>query len=162
MYTQHRMVHRPRPLRPPARPMGLYGLRAASEMFSAAVVLPEQFHADSDGTYKMRGVVALMCAVLEEAVHCWQQQSTKSGRRAQRLTREAEEWIFSDDARWLFSFVNICAALNLDPAYIRRGLTQLRQHSRSAPQKTRPPARAVHRPLQLAAYTSEKGNVRRM
>jgi hypothetical protein len=119
-------------------------------MFSATVVLPEQFHADSDGTYKMRGVVALMCAVLEEAVHCWRRQSTKSGRRAQRLTREAEEWFFSDDAGWLFSFVNICAALNLDSDYIRRGLTQLRQHSQSALQKKRPHARAVRRPLQLA------------
>jgi hypothetical protein len=120
-------------------------------MFSAAAVLPEQFHTDSDGTYKMRGVVALMCAVLEEAVHCWQQQSTKSGRRAQRLTREAEEWFFTDDPCWLFSFVNICAALSLDPDYIRRGLTQLRQHSRSAPQKKRPRAVPARRPLQLAA-----------
>lgn len=151
MHTRHAPTSQRERVLPPAQPVGLTGPSAVSEMFSATVVLPEQFHADSDGTYKMHGVVALMRAVLEEAVHCWQQQSTKSGQRAQRLTREAEEWLFSDDPRWLFSFVNICAALNFDPDYIRRGLTQLRQYSRSAPQKKRLRARAVRRPLQLAA-----------
>lgn len=151
MHTRHSPTSQRKFGPPLAQPVHLYGVSAASEMFAAVVLLPEQFHVDSDSAYKMRGVVALMCAVLEEAVHCWQQQSTKSGQRAQRLTREAEEWLFSDDSRWLFSFVNICAALNLDPEYLRRGLTQLRQHSRSAPQKKRSRARTVRRSLQLAA-----------
>ena len=73
MHTRHSPTSQRKLVPPPTQPVGLCGVSAASEMFSATVVLPEQFHADSDGTYKMRGVVALMCAVLEEAVHCWRQ-----------------------------------------------------------------------------------------
>jgi hypothetical protein len=120
-------------------------------MFSAAAVLPEQFYAPADSTDKTRGAVALMRAVLEEAVHCLQQQSLKSGRRAQRLTREAEEWFFTDDLHWLFSFVNICAVLDLDPAYIRLGLTRWRLYHSAEPQKTRRRAVPARRPIQLAA-----------
>lgn len=150
MHTRHSPTSQRKLVPPLALPVGLYGLSAASEMFSAAV-LPEQFYAPSDGIYKMRGVVALMRAVLEEAMHCLQQQSMKSGRRAQRLATEAEEWFFTDDPRWLFSFVNVCAALNLDPDYMRQGLTRLRQHSQIALQKKRPRAVPARRPLQLAA-----------
>ena len=152
MHARHYMAHQPaRPLRHLVFPVGLYDLRAASDLFSAAAVLPEQFYAPADGTDKTRGEVALMRAVLEEAVHCLQRQSLKSGRRAQRLTREAEEWFFTDDSRWLFSFVNICAVLGLDPEYIRRGLMQWRRHHSTAPQKTRRLIVPAHRPLKHAA-----------
>lgn len=151
MHARPYMMHQPRPLRRLALPVGLYDLRTASEMFSAAVVLPEQFSAPADSTDKTRGAVALMRAVLEEAVHCLQQQSMKSGRRAQRLTREVKEWFFTDDPHWLFSFVNICAVLGLDPAYIRRGLMQWRQHHAAASEKTKRLIVPVHRPLKRAA-----------
>jgi hypothetical protein len=36
--------------------------------------------------------------------------------------REAEAWFFSDDSRWLFSFVPVCAALGLEAGYIRKKL----------------------------------------
>jgi hypothetical protein len=92
-----------------------------------------------------------MRAVLEEAVHCWQDQSRKSGRRAQRLTREVEAWFFADDPHWLFSFVNICAMLGLDAAYLRQGLRQWRQPVAAAPQKPRRLLVPAHRPLKHAA-----------
>lgn len=65
---------------------------------------------------------ALMCAVLEDAVDCFQQQYVCATRRAKHLGREAEEWLFSDDPHWPFSFLSICAALELCPQYIRQGL----------------------------------------
>jgi hypothetical protein len=68
-----------------------------------------------------------MRAILEDAIECFQKQFVKEGQRTRRLGREAEEWIFADDYRWPFSFVNICAVLGLDAAYIRRGLEQWRQ-----------------------------------
>ncbi len=68
-----------------------------------------------------------MRAVLEDAIDCLRKQSRKSGRRAQRLAQEAEEWLFDNDQRWPFSFVNICHVLGIDPEYIRRGLKQRRQ-----------------------------------
>ena len=66
---------------------------------------------------------ALMCAILEDAVDSFQGQfGSTATRQAKRLGEEAEEWLFSDDSHWVFSFLVICAALDLSPQYIRRGL----------------------------------------
>ena len=92
-----------------------------------------------------------MCAVLEDALKCFQRQFVTRERRAQRLAREAEEWFFADDSRWLFSFVNICAVLDLDPEYIWLGLNRWRQYRSAEHQKTRRRAVPARRPLQLAA-----------
>lgn len=92
-----------------------------------APVLPEQFHNAPDVTYKRRGEVALMYAVLDDAITCFQNGSLATSRRAQRLAREAEAWFFAEDPAWLFSFVSICAVLGLDPDYIRVGLRRWRQ-----------------------------------
>jgi hypothetical protein len=72
---------------------------------------------------------ALMCAVLEDAVDCFQKQFVCATRRAKRLGEEAEEWLFSDDSKWAFSFLSICTALELGPQYIRRGLERWRERS---------------------------------
>ena len=96
-------------------------------LITSDAVLPEQFYNPPARTTG-RGEVALMRAVLEEAVDCFQKQFVKSGRRAQRLAREAEEWIYSDEVRWPFSFVNICAVLGLDPGYMRLKLKRWREN----------------------------------
>jgi hypothetical protein len=72
---------------------------------------------------------ALMCAVLEDAVDCFQKQFVCATRRAKRLGEEAEEWLFSDDSKWAFSFLSICTALDLGPQYIRRGLKRWAERS---------------------------------
>jgi hypothetical protein len=36
--------------------------------------------------------------------------------------REAEVWLFDDDRRWPFSFVNICDAFDLSPPAVRVAL----------------------------------------
>lgn len=105
-----------------ALPLLLYDLGAASQTFPPAPMLPEQFYQTATCANVVHGEVALRRAVLEDAIHCFQQQSQKTGRRAQRLAREAEEWLFADDHRWPFSFVNICMVLGLDPDYLRVGL----------------------------------------
>jgi len=68
----------------------------------------------------------LMRAVLEDALLCFQKGLAHPGRRVQRVAREAEEWLFSDDDSWPFSFVSICAVLGLEPAYLRQGLRSWR------------------------------------
>ncbi|HJY80653.1 MAG TPA: hypothetical protein VKK81_06160 [Candidatus Binatia bacterium] len=108
-------------------------LGAASTRLLAAAVLPVQFFSISDRSYKDRGEVALMRAVLEDALNCVAKQSSSRGRRPQRLAREAEAWIFADDDHWPFAFVNICTVLGLDPGYVRRGLTRWCLHRRTAP-----------------------------
>lgn len=74
---------------------------------------------------------ALLCAVLVDAVESFQGQFVSlANRRARRLSEEAEEWLFSDDCRGVFSFRAICDALDLSPQYIRRGLRSLQQRER--------------------------------
>ena len=83
---------------------------------------------------------ALMCAVLEDAVDCFQKQFVCASPRAKRLGQEAEAWLFSDNSKWAFSFLSICAALDLDPQYIRRGLKRWRERG---PQPRKQPAYIV-------------------
>ena len=64
---------------------------------------------------------ALMYAVLEDAFLCFHKQFEPEPRFIERA-REAEDWFFSEDSRWLFSFESICAALGLEPRYIRQKL----------------------------------------
>jgi hypothetical protein len=69
----------------------------------------------------------LMLAVLEEAVLTLMRHRADSRMRRRRLAHEAELWIMERNASWPFAFENICAALRLDPDYLRRGLLQLVQ-----------------------------------
>lgn len=97
------------------------------------LISPKQFvsiptHEASTNVYDRWPEAALMRAVLEDAINCFRNQFHSTGRRQQRLAREAEEWLFSDDSHWPFSFLHICAVLGLDPEYIRLGLKRLSQH----------------------------------
>jgi hypothetical protein len=97
----------------------------ARYILSPTAVLPAQFFPPADRSGK--GEVALMRAVLEEAMDCFRRQFAVRDPRTLRLAQEAEEWLFADEERWPFSFLNICAALEIDPHYLRRGLRQWRQ-----------------------------------
>jgi hypothetical protein len=65
------------------------------------------------------GPRGLMLAVLKDALHCW---ALRQDRRVhhRKLAIEAERWIRDDDPSSLFSFSNVCGALDLDPATVRR------------------------------------------
>jgi len=64
----------------------------------------------------------LMLAILEDAIHCFQDNLLTQNVRSRRLFEEAEEWIVEADGDWIFSFENICEALGFSPAYLREGL----------------------------------------
>jgi hypothetical protein len=85
---------------------------------------------------------ALMQAVLEDALACFQRQCATEPPWVQQEAREAEEWLFSDDAHGLFSYVYVCAVLGLEPESIRQELRRWsqsyhtrRQHSRAMRQR---------------------------
>ena len=116
MRTTHNAIHR-RPARQPVSARRA----AAYDRTASATVLPEQFF---DSRVKLAAVcpeTALMYAVLEDAFLCFHKQFEAEPRFMQRA-REAEDWFFSDDSRRPFSFVSICAALGLEPHYIRQKL----------------------------------------
>ena len=116
MYTTRMHAHRSRS-RQTASPTRAPGY----ERPAAVSVPPEKFF---DSRVKLAAVcpeTALMYAVLEDAFLCFQEQFETEPWFAQRA-REAEDWFFSDDSRWLFSFVSVCHALGLEPKYIRTKL----------------------------------------
>ena len=63
-----------------------------------------------------------------------------TNRRGRRLFGETCEWFDSHDNTWVFSFENICYALDLVPDHIREGLTRWRQEQA----RRRPVAAAPH------------------
>jgi len=132
----------------PALSPFLYDLTAASQALPPETLLPEQFHGTPTHADSSYGEAALMRAVLEDAIHCLQKSA---GRKAQRLAREAEQWLFTDDHRWPFSFINICGALGLDAEYVRSGLKGWRQGPASDPLQEKRREALVRRPARLAA-----------
>jgi hypothetical protein len=63
--------------------------------------------------------VALMAAVLEDAILSFCRCAGSRGVRSQQLFQETAEWFASSDTVWPFAFENICDALALDSDWIR-------------------------------------------
>jgi len=103
-------------------------------LFGPDAVLPARFHPTPGMSPERR----LMLAILEDALRI----CTRKNRERRRLVSETEEWIFSDDARAPFSFVNVCNALGFD-------VDSLRAHVRRSMSRT-----TCLEPLTLAAAAS--------
>jgi hypothetical protein len=71
----------------------------------------------------------LILAVLEDAIWCFQKGLRASGKRRRSLFHEAEEWIFDQNGGALFSFENVCDALDFEPEYLRKGLTRWKEEA---------------------------------
>lgn len=118
------------------------GRLAEREAVVPAAVFPEQFHSSPHQPSQVRGEVALMQSVLKDAIECFQKQFGTPRFRDYRIAREAEQWFFTDDYQWPFSFVNICSVLGIDPEYIRRGLNR-----QKAERPVEIPRRALRHPI---------------
>lgn len=77
-----------------------------------------------------------MLAVLKDAIACFQSHSFKPSRTNERLFKEAEEWINSNDAG-IFSFNDICETLGLDTEALRKGLKRWKAQQMGAPLEER-------------------------
>jgi hypothetical protein len=124
--THDATAHAPEPLR----------VELAPEL-----VLPAQFHSGFRNDASLRPEKRLMLAVLEEAVGDFQRWVAATGAEGQRLFCEAEDWLASDDTEWPFSFLNICQALGLEPAYLRGGLRRWRDAQRARARRGEPVVR---------------------
>jgi hypothetical protein len=83
-------------------------------------LLPVQFVELLQRPSDRRPEVRLMVAVFEDALRTFCECAGATGRRNQRLFRDAAEWFESPDAHWPFAFENICDALGLEPEWIRQ------------------------------------------
>lgn len=98
-----------------------------------SIPLPSQFFGRAAGGVSLQPEKRLMLAVLEEAVATFQRHAAANTRLGNRLFADVEAWIDSDDGGWPFSFLNICHALGLEPAYVRSGLRRLKERLRATP-----------------------------
>ncbi len=138
MYTTRPPAHRsqsPQPMPAESVPSVSADWTPWYEQLSGVSMLLEQVFSPQASLYTGCPEVALMRAVLEDALVCFQRQFETERRRVQRVAWEAEEWLFSDDSHWLFSFVSVCAVLGLEPESIRQELKRRSQSPPNTPQR---------------------------
>ncbi len=93
-----------------------------ADLLQPDCVLPEQLVEGYRNDSHLSGEKALMLAVLEDGLRCFQEHFRNPRYNPRLLSREAEEWIQADDWDWPFSFNNVCDTLGLDPAAMRAAL----------------------------------------
>ncbi|HWP58627.1 MAG TPA: hypothetical protein VNL14_12120 [Candidatus Acidoferrales bacterium] len=91
---------------------------------------------------RLQGEKALLLAVLEDAIGCFQKYRRARDRRGRQLFLEAEAWFMEAKDSSLFSFTSICDFLGLDPQYLRQGL---RRWEEKAEHEARRPGRHLRR-----------------
>jgi hypothetical protein len=95
----------------------------ATEFSQAFIVVPRpSLLAVLEPLHYQQGEKRLMLAVLKDAVTCIERYHSERGARSLQTYRAALRWIFAQDQEWLFSFENICLALDLDPGRLRSAL----------------------------------------
>lgn len=117
-----------------------------SDLLGPDVILPQQFfegpRCDSDFSPEK----ALMLAILEDAIRCFQEYFRTTRARPRMLSRQAERWIRTRDWNWPFSFNNVCEALGIDSDCMRDALLRMKyEHLMTAerPRTYTRPARIV-------------------
>jgi hypothetical protein len=111
----------------------------AGSVFQPDTLLASQYF---DRVRRRAGVAGerrLMVAVLEDAVTTYMKHAGATDPQRAELFTEAEAWIESDDAVSFYSFENVCAVLDLDPEYLRRGLRASKRRARDAESAERAP-----------------------
>jgi hypothetical protein len=87
----------------------------------------------------------LMVAVLEGALADYQRCCSARDKKGMKQFADAKAWIRESDSEWIFSFINCCEALGIDPDYLRMGLLLWRQAKR--PRLASVPATCRHKNL---------------
>ena len=97
--------------------------------------------------------VRLVAALLKDGIDSYIKYLSAKPRRGKKsLANEAEEWIFSKDEDWPFSFENVCRILKIDPGYIRRIMLRYKEeHKQLKETNTEPPAVSTSETLRLAS-----------
>jgi len=98
-----------------------------SSLFQPDTLLPEQYLDTYRRKTHLEPEKALMLAILDDAVACFQKYITAQKPKDKALFQEAEEWFMEKESDWVFSFENICESLSLNPDYLRKGLMQWKE-----------------------------------
>jgi hypothetical protein len=85
-----------------------------SALFTPWVVLPGQLGTNAEVMSDVSGPVALMLAVLEDAIRCIERGRRYRHPRIRKVSAEADAWMRSDSREWPFAFASICDVVGLD------------------------------------------------
>ena len=107
-----------------------------ASLFQPDVLLGDQYLENCRRKIPLEPEKALLLAVLDDGVRCFQDNIFSENKKKRMLFDEAVEWLFSDESSDIFSFVSICAVLGLDPGYLRRGLREWEQRAVGEKRKT--------------------------
>ncbi|HZP42224.1 MAG TPA: hypothetical protein VFD84_12055 [Candidatus Binatia bacterium] len=110
------------PAIPAEAPRGPRDPESLADLFGPDVMLPEQFFEGARRDSYISGEKALMLAVLEDGIRCFQEHLRNPRSNPRLLSRQAEEWIRAVDYDWPFSFNNVCETLGIDPSALRAAL----------------------------------------
>jgi hypothetical protein len=100
----------------------LFSSDDSGRLFEPDTVLAAQFYATFKCSPYKEPELRLMAAVLEDAISCLSIKARPATARQRKQLEDARQWFAEDGSEWIFSFKNICEALGIDPAYLRRGL----------------------------------------
>jgi hypothetical protein len=127
-------------------PTPMRDFEALSDLFGPDIVLPEQIIEGYRSDSYLSGEKALMLAVLEDGIRCFQEHLRNPRYNPQLLSQQAEEWIRAEDWDWPFSFSNVCDTLGLDPDALRNALLRWKAGRLAALEaKVENPPRKVYR-----------------
>lgn len=110
----------------------------------------EQFALPENGVVvAWTGSRRLLLGVLQDALRSFFYYRSSRSRSGKRIFNETQDWLMSSELRWLYSFENVCAHLNLDPEYLRAGLRRFLQETEKP------------RPINGAAFLALSSNAQR-
>jgi hypothetical protein len=104
----------------------------SGRLFEGDVIAPDQYLEIFSRSNSLEPEQELMLAILADAIECIFKYCAEPVPMRAKLFHEAQEWIFAQDDREPFSFLNVCEILNFDPSYLRRGV-QAKMHAPLAP-----------------------------
>lgn len=94
----------------------------SGKLFEGDVLAPDQYLTIFSRSNNLEPEQELMLAILADAIECILKYCDEPVPVRARLFNEAREWIFAEDDREPFSFLNVCEMLRFDPSYLRRGV----------------------------------------
>jgi hypothetical protein len=95
-----------------------------SRLFEGDVIAPEQYREIFSRTRHLEPEQELMLAILCDAIECIFKYCDEPVPARAKLFHDAQEWLFDEEEKEPFSFLNVCDSLNFDPSYLRRGVLE--------------------------------------
>jgi hypothetical protein len=106
-------------------------------LFEPDILAPYQYLKTQRRTEPAAPEKVLMFAVLADAIETHQKFAAAKSSRGKTLFREVAAWLWNEENDCVFSFLNICELLRLNPASLRQRLMQCRGNRRRTSSRTK-------------------------